>query len=307
MFEHGIWMAQSAMAALMPDTRELQAEYLLEKYRVSASRFINLQGQVLHYTDEGSGPVLLCLHGIYGAVQDFAKLRETLQADYRIICVDLPNFGLSAPCQQQWQQNLLSNLLAALLDALHISQCAVLGNSLGGYFAYRFCADYAARVSHLILCDSGGFWFTPPLASLSFALGSAGIAPLRSNLPKSLMDHLVTLSFYDKSLADEDLLNRFYELSLYPGHRQGMAALLPFISRHLINDHACLNDIYQPALIIWGAQDEWIPAEHAAKFAAYLPRAQVSLIEACGHMPMYEKPLQCAQLLRAFYPGSLSA
>lgn len=301
MFEHGIWMAQSAMAALLPDTRELEAEYLLAKYRAPSSRFINIQGQVLHYTDEGSGPVLFCLHGIYGAVQDFSKLREALRADYRIICVDLPNFGLSAACSVPWHPHLLSHLLAGLLDALQIPHCAVLGNSLGGYFAYRFCADYPQKVSHLILCDSGGFWFTPPLASLSFAFGSAGIAPLRSNLPKSLMDHLVTLSFYDKTLADEDLLNRFYELSLYPGHRQGMAAFLPFISRYLTNDHDCLKNINQPALIIWGAEDEWIPAEHAAKFAAYLPKTQVSLIPACGHMPMYEKPQVCAELLRDFY------
>lgn len=301
MFEHGMWMAQSAMAALMPDTRQLDAQQLIEKYRSAASRFINLQGQVVHYTDEGQGPVLLCLHGIYGASQDFTHLREALAGRYRIICVDLPNFGLSAGYSGRWHAHVVPDLLGNLLDALQIETCAVMGNSLGGYFAYRFCAHYPARVSHLILCDSAGFWFTPPLAMLSFAAGSAGIAPLRSNLPRSLMDHLVTLALYDKNLANEALLTRFYEMSLFPGHRQGMAGMLQFISQHVATDNACLAGIKQPALVIWGQEDEWIPSEHATRFAQMMPQTQVEIIAACGHMPMYENAAHCAKLIADFY------
>lgn len=301
MFEHGLWMAQSAMAALMPDTRELTVESLLEKYRTPASHFINIQGQQLHYTDEGRGPVLLCLHGIYGASQDFVKLREKLQTQYRIICLDLPNFGLSAACTDHWHKHLLSNLLEAFLDALQVTSCAVLGNSLGGYFAYRFCADYPARVSHLVLCGSAGFWFTPPLALLSFAAGSAGIAALRSNLPRSLMDHLVSLAVYDKTLASPAFLNRFYELSLYTGHRVGMASMLRFISQHVATDNACLATIKQPVLVLWGQEDEWIPVQHSEQFAAAMPQSEVHILQACGHMPMYEKATECAELITQFF------
>jgi pimeloyl-ACP methyl ester carboxylesterase len=301
MFEHGVWMAQSAMAALMPDTRELTVESLLEKYRTPTSHFINIQGQQLHYTDVGQGPVLLCLHGIYGASQDFAPLSAELQKDYRIISVDLPNFGLSAGYTGRWHKHLISALLCNLLDALQIEQCAVLGNSLGGYFAYRFCADYPARISHLVLCGSAGFWFTPPLALLSFAAGSAGIAALRSNLPRSLMDHLVSLAVYDKTLATTALLDRFYELSLCTGHRVGMAGMLRFISQHVATDNACLATIKQPVLVLWGQEDEWIPVQHSEQFAAAMPQSEVHILQACGHMPMYEKPEQCAALLRDFY------
>ena len=36
------------------------------------TRFLELKGGVVAYTDEGSGPILLCIHGIPGSKADFS-------------------------------------------------------------------------------------------------------------------------------------------------------------------------------------------------------------------------------------------
>ena len=64
-----------------------------------------------------------------------------------------------------------------------------------------------------------------------------------------------------------------------------------------------LGDIKAPALVVWGKEDPYIPAEFASKYAEALGGpAEVALIDDAGHWPWYEKPEvidRVAEFLRA--------
>jgi len=71
------------------------------KYVNKESKFIEIEcGDStcrLHYRDEGSGPVLLLLHGVCASLHTWDAWVETLKPYYRIIRFDIPGFGLSSP------------------------------------------------------------------------------------------------------------------------------------------------------------------------------------------------------------------
>ena len=79
-----------------------------------------------------------------------------------------------------------------------------------------------------------------------------------------------------------------------------MEALLAIVGASFEEHTPALADIQQPTLILWGAEDAWIPVEHAYRFDALLPNSQLIIYPRVGHIPMEEIPEQSVQDLLAF-------
>ncbi|MBC7308237.1 MAG: alpha/beta fold hydrolase, partial [Dietzia sp.] len=62
----------------------------------AAPRTLELHGQQLSYTDTGTGPVLLFIHGILGSQRQWGKLVDRLDDNERVIVPDLFGHGDSA-------------------------------------------------------------------------------------------------------------------------------------------------------------------------------------------------------------------
>ena len=61
-----------------------------------AGTFAQLGATRLHYTDQGSGPVIVMIHGLAGNLQNFTYgVSKPLADNYRVICVDRPACGYS--------------------------------------------------------------------------------------------------------------------------------------------------------------------------------------------------------------------
>ena len=54
------------------------------------------------FEDEGTGPVLLFLHGWKDSLKTFAPLVPGLASDYRVVRLDLPGFGGSEMPSRPW-------------------------------------------------------------------------------------------------------------------------------------------------------------------------------------------------------------
>jgi pimeloyl-ACP methyl ester carboxylesterase len=57
------------------------------------TQYIEMEGGVTAFKDEGSGPVLICIHGIPGSSRDFRWLTPVLVPHLRVLRIDLPGFG----------------------------------------------------------------------------------------------------------------------------------------------------------------------------------------------------------------------
>ena len=103
-------------------------------------------------------PVIVCLHGWLDNMATFYPLAERLSADYRIVLVDLPGHGLSAPLPVGSHYYIWQNVetLVELLSALKLSNISLLGHSMGGIIASLFAGTFPDKLSALILLDSFG-------------------------------------------------------------------------------------------------------------------------------------------------------
>jgi pimeloyl-ACP methyl ester carboxylesterase len=139
-------------------TPDIPADVLEKKYAVPPSRFVEVDGLRVHYRDEGSGPVLVLIHGLTASLFDWDAWAERLRGRFRVIRLDLPGHGLTGPDPQgRYGWPAMADLVVRLLDRLGVDRAGVAGNSLGGAVAWQLAARHPDRVDRLILVAPVGY------------------------------------------------------------------------------------------------------------------------------------------------------
>jgi pimeloyl-ACP methyl ester carboxylesterase len=108
----------------------------------------------LHYTSVGSGPVLLLLHQTPRSHDEFREVQPLLAAGRRVIAMDMPGFGMSAPLPAPQRIEQFAAGAFALLDALDIPDAFVLGHHTGAVVAMEMAASAPDRVRALVLSST---------------------------------------------------------------------------------------------------------------------------------------------------------
>jgi pimeloyl-ACP methyl ester carboxylesterase len=108
--------------------------------------------------------------------------------------------------------------------------------------------------------------------------------------PRFLVRSSVENVYFDKSKVTDSLVDRFFELTLREGNRQ--AFVYRFKVSNDMSSYKNINQIKQPTLILWGAEDLLIPVENAYKFQEDLQNDTLVILEKTGHTPMEESPLK---------------
>ncbi len=120
-----------------------------------AGKDVVVDGIRLAYDDEGTGPLLVCLHAIAHGARDFEVVRARFRSQYRVIALDWPGHGRSAPDRCPADAGRYAELLEKFLEGLG-EPAVLLGNSIGGAAAIRVAARRPETVRGLVLVDSGG-------------------------------------------------------------------------------------------------------------------------------------------------------
>jgi pimeloyl-ACP methyl ester carboxylesterase len=260
------------------------------RYAQPPSRFVTVEGVRFHLRDTGprDAPAVLLLHGFGSSLHTWDAWAALLQAERRVIRLDLPGFGLTgADPTGDYGDNRAAALLAALLDALGVARADVIGSSMGGRIAWRFAAERPGRVRRLVLMAPDGF------ASAGFEYDKPiGISPLMRALPFTLPMPLlragVAPAYADAASLTPEALERYRDMMLAPGVR---GAILDRMRVHaLVRPEPHLRRITAPVLLLWGAEDRMVPAAHAADYAAVLRDSRTVVLPRLGHVPMEEAP-----------------
>ncbi|MBS1154062.1 MAG: yugF [Myxococcaceae bacterium] len=109
------------------------------------------------YTDEGTGPAVVAVHGLPGSSRDFRWLGAALPRTVRFVRLDMPGFGgtplATAPGPQI---DTRGAFVAQALEALGLQRCVLLGHSMGGAVALSAAVQAPSRVAALALLSSIG-------------------------------------------------------------------------------------------------------------------------------------------------------
>ena len=240
-----------------------------------------------NYHDEGSGPVVLLIHGSGPGVSAWANWRLTIPAlarQFRVIAPDMVGFGFSErPENVTYDMRLWTDHLLGLLDALEIEKASLVGNSFGGALALSVAAHHPERVDHLVLMGSVGVPF-----ELTEGLDKVwGYQPSIEN-----MRELLDIFAYDRELVTDELARLRYEASIRPGFQESFSSMFPAPRQRwvdaMVTDEASIRGIEKPTLIVHGREDRVIPVGNALTLFEWIGPSQLHLFGRCGHWTQIE-------------------
>lgn len=235
----------------------------------------------------GAGAPLLFLHG-GGGWPAWLPFFERLSHHYALLIPEHPCFGASD--DPRWLRNVpdLAMYYLDLVDEVYASPVHVIGHSLGGWIAAEAAARNVHRFASLTLIAPAGIRIkgTPP--------GDVFIWS-----PEEFQSAL----FHDPSLIEasartEPASEQDVDIML-----QNRLAGVKFGWEPRLFDpdlEKWLHRITVPTHIVWGREDKIIPSAYARLWSERVPGAEVTMIEACGHLPHLEQADLVADTVIAF-------
>ncbi|QDA59743.1 alpha/beta fold hydrolase [Hymenobacter jejuensis] len=236
------------------------------------------------YVDEGTGDVLLLLHGLFGALSNWQDVVEEFQNDYRVIIPLLPIYDM--PLTKAGVPGLV-NFVEDFLAELGLTEPAtVLGNSLGGHVALVYTLRNPGRVARLVLTGSSGL----------FEDSMGGSFPKRGNY--AYVQEKVAYTFYDPAVATKELVDEVFNVTNSNAKCLRIIAIARSAQRHNLSKE--LGKIKAPTLLVWGLNDTITPPLVAHEFHRLIPHSELRFLDHCCHAPMMERPKEFNGLLRQF-------
>ena len=243
-------------------------------------RSVQTASGLISYTEQGTGPVALLVHGVLLNSYLWRHQLADLSDMRRCIAIDLLAHGDTeiAP-DQDVSVTANAEMLKQFLDALHIDQVDLVGNDSGGGIAQIFAALYPERVRSLTLtdCDTHDNW--PPEAFRPFLAMAAG-GGLRGTLETMLSDKTVYRSpqalgpAYERpdELSDDTIEKYLRPLvSTEQRTRDLQRFLAAFNNEHTLSIEARLKTLKAPTLIVWGTDDVYFDVKWSHWLAEHIP------------------------------------
>lgn len=290
--------------ALIWGHRDIPLEVLKQRYANADSRFVSIEGMPVHNRVEGNPAdtvPLLLLHGTGASLHTWDGWVGVMQGSRRIVRLDLPAFGLTGPTADGiYSAEMYQRVVIALLDSLGIDKADIAGNSLGGYIAWYTALHHPDRVRNLVLIDAAGYPLEQSEKPLAFRLAAIpGVNIIFKFItPRSVVEKSLTNLYVDDTKVTPALVDRYFELALRPGNRQAFLDRAKTIPSD--TSYRRMSTITHRTLILWGAEDYFIPGSMAHRFARDLPNDTLVIVPNTGHVPMEELPEYTAQLALEF-------
>lgn len=257
-----------------------------------------VDGARVRYLDRGEGPTLVLLHGMACCWQWWLECLPELTERFRVLAVDLPGFGDSAPLASGSSIPHQAGAVTALIDSLGIERVAVAGHSMGGLVATRIALARPELVARLVLVDAGGVPMTE--RRLSAVLRVLRFAH-RSFTRPAVLDLLVSSRAARRlllrgAMADPDCLSDDLAALVVPRlDAPGFADAIAASARAVrASDPAAIT---VPTRLIWGEKDVFAPVHTAEAMLRALPDGRLDVLPGVGHSPMVEAPGPFTRLL----------
>ncbi|WP_296638313.1 alpha/beta hydrolase [Polaribacter sp.] len=282
---------------------DISVDDLKVEYANQYSKFIEVDGMQVHYRIEGEGFPIVLIHGTASSLHTWDDWTKELKKTNTIIRMDLPAFGLTGPNETaDYSINTYTTFLDQFLNEIAIDSFHLAGNSLGGNIAWNYAAEHPIKVNKLILVASSGLPTNKPQPAV-FKMAKM---PVLSNLflhitPKFFINKNMQEVYADYKKITDNLVSRYHKMALREGNRQAFIdrARMDFKQGSKANFEK-LKNVQTPTLLIWGAQDNWIPLYNGKRMDSIMQNSKLVVLENSGHVPMEENPKESLDVLRSF-------
>jgi pimeloyl-ACP methyl ester carboxylesterase len=235
---------------------------------------ISQSSDLVYFTERGSGPPLLLVHGLMMTGEMFEPVLDRFATNHRVVVPDLRGHGRSRRLPPPYTARQLAADLSRLLIHLGIESAAVLGYSQGGAIAQELALDSPKQCDRLVLGCTYAYnmatrreWVEGHVAPfLVRLLGPRRIGALGAALGAKDMDK-ERAAWLMRLMADQDR-----ELMVV-AWKEAMV----FDSRQRLAEIAC------PTLIVTGSDDQGVPMHHAEMLHDGIRGSKLVVIAGAGH------------------------
>jgi 3-oxoadipate enol-lactonase len=246
---------------------------------------IDVDGRSVSYESTGQGPALLLLHAFPLSSRHWANTAAALAPRFRVVAVDAPGFGASAPFAGALTMERLATDAAAVLDHLEIPKAIVGGCSMGGYAAFAFTRLYSERLSGLVLVDTRPAPDTAEGRGGREALAKKVQAQGVSAVVEAMLPKLVGATSHRERPAVVAGVRGMIEAAAPAAIVNALGALAG-----RADSRPSLSAIRVPTLIVRGAEDEIISAADTTEMERGIAGSRALTIPGAGHLSNLEAP-----------------
>lgn len=237
----------------------------------------------LAVSDEGSGPIVLFLHGIGSSRHAFRDQVEHFRHSYRCLCPDAPGYGDSPDRPMVGIDSYAAAYEDLITELAPGASISIVGVSFGGVVATRMAVRGRVDVASLVLADtSAGSGVDPLKASAMLEripeMARTGVDEFaRRRSPRLL-----------SPAADPDLVIRVTDMMRSSIRPPGYADAVTAMAR--ADNRSALEEIECPVLVLVGEHDVVCPPSVAESLVARIRRSELLVIPGAGHLANQEQP-----------------
>jgi pimeloyl-ACP methyl ester carboxylesterase len=261
----------------------------------SASYFACLMNKAIAYTDKGLGPVVVLVHGFCESKELWDYFASHLSQTFRVITLDLPGFGSSKLEEDSISMEWFADEIQYLLSLLDIEKFTFVGHSLGGYVGLAYAEKYAQHLSGLCLFHSTAYTDSEERKENR----NKTIAFIQKYGADLFTQSFIEPLFLLKNRAA--LKDEIAELKLIAKKSSPKGIIATTIAMRDRPDRThVLTNLNIPILLIGGENDATIPIEKLEEQKSLSTSIKLVVIEACGHVGMYEQKEKTFSVLEEF-------
>jgi 3-oxoadipate enol-lactonase len=247
----------------------------------------------IHTEVEGSAdnPALVFINSLGSDLRIWDEVVPHFRDRFFVIRYDKRGHGLSDCPPGPYTIDELADEVAGLLDFLGVKTAVPIGISVGGMIALSFAARYPARVTQLVLSDTGAVIGTAVYwVERIAALEANGF----SELGEAILARWFAPAFVQKQPSAYRGFGNMLTRTPLAGYIATCAAIRDADLR------AAARSVKVPTLVLCGAEDNATPPELSKALVDMLEKGRFHLIPDAAHLPCIEQPQKMAVAIAEF-------
>ncbi len=267
------------------------------------SKWIDIQGHMIHYIDEGQGETILFSHPPLASSFMYRRFISILKKQFRCIAIDYPAFGLSR-AHKEYQPSIeaQSKVLNAFVEQLQLSNIYLLGHDTGGPSAFKVAIDHPSLFRGLILTDTIIYPVSeyPRIDRMLSIVGSPLFSWINAHTNFLVyMTYRFGIRTRRLSSAEKQAYSHLFDT---PSKRKKITQMLYNLkeSEAFMKNikHGFNTTLHQhPTLLIYGEQDPVHQMGIAERIHFSMADSELHLITGEGHFPHEGKPEAMCELM----------
>jgi pimeloyl-ACP methyl ester carboxylesterase len=270
------------------------------------SHWIEIDEYQMHYIDEGSGPVILFVHGTPEWSFGYRDVINGLKSDYRCVAIDHIGFGLSdKPPGEVYGCKDHAARLKKFIEVKGLKNITIIANDFGGGIALSYAISYPKNIQSIVLFNTW-MWslkndkhYSGHTKVINSWLGK--FLYLKMNFP---VNTIMPSAFGDRKKLTKEVHRHYKQALPDPSSRRGAYTF----AKELMNASDWWQGNWEQLdklsankfLIFWGMKDKFVALSALDNWKKKIPTAKFITYDDAGHFVQEEKAEEMVLEIRKF-------